>query len=440
MTPFTPLRDLPQEAEFSKNDVFVLFGELFTRGYANGLVEEAKAAGMTIVGITVGRREKDNSLRPLTPEELVEAEANLGGKVINVPLWAGFDMDAPEGKKSPADILAKVKTKEWEDFKIDWDLIEQAKEVGVRRFKQSVAEAMEQIKALIPQGANVLFAHTMAGGIPKAKVLLLLNNHAVKGKGKRYLSSGKLWESDLGQLQQKNSIEVTAKTLQYLLDGTEEIRNLVASWNGEVRYAAYGYHGTEILINGQYQWQTYNPYVPGWGKLELENIANRAWEKGIKVTVFNCPEVRTNSSDIFSGVELSLYPLIHSFLQEGGSTWAQEQKEACNAKLEEGYSLDSLLENIDQYHQSDTMQDFYNDFEHWPRHNSPESAELMLTTSDEAMKQNQSKKDTITHHLSELVVQGAGSLMFRAVWNSSQPVLWLGHAIIAKEMNRKHSA
>jgi len=30
----------------------VLFGELFGRGYANGLINEARKAGMTIVGIT----------------------------------------------------------------------------------------------------------------------------------------------------------------------------------------------------------------------------------------------------------------------------------------------------------------------------------------------------------------------------------------------------
>ncbi|MEZ5703070.1 MAG: hypothetical protein R3E42_15665 [Burkholderiaceae bacterium] len=74
------LTQLPQQNIFQKGDVFVLFGELFGRGYANGLVNEARKAGMTIVGITVGRREADGTLRPLDDEELAAAEANLGAR------------------------------------------------------------------------------------------------------------------------------------------------------------------------------------------------------------------------------------------------------------------------------------------------------------------------------------------------------------------------
>ena len=36
------LRDIPQHTLFRPGDVFVLFGELFGRGYANGLVNEAR--------------------------------------------------------------------------------------------------------------------------------------------------------------------------------------------------------------------------------------------------------------------------------------------------------------------------------------------------------------------------------------------------------------
>jgi hypothetical protein len=94
----TSLNQLPQTNIFRKGDVFVLFGELFGRGYASGLVGEARKAGMEIVGITVGRRDENNALRPLNAEELAAAEANLGGKIINVPLMAGFDLDAPAGE------------------------------------------------------------------------------------------------------------------------------------------------------------------------------------------------------------------------------------------------------------------------------------------------------------------------------------------------------
>src|SRR6476619_7200867 len=81
MTELTSLRHIPQANLFRKGDVFVLFGELFGRGYVNGLIDEARKAGMTIVGITVGRRNDDGSLRALTAEEHAEAEAKLGGRI-----------------------------------------------------------------------------------------------------------------------------------------------------------------------------------------------------------------------------------------------------------------------------------------------------------------------------------------------------------------------
>ena len=93
MTTYNALRQLPAAAEYKKDDVLVLCGELFGRGYANGIVDEARRAGMTVIGTTVGRRDADGTLRSLTMEELAEAEATLGGKIINIPLEAGFDME-----------------------------------------------------------------------------------------------------------------------------------------------------------------------------------------------------------------------------------------------------------------------------------------------------------------------------------------------------------
>ena len=96
-----PLTHIPENTVFGKGDIFVLFGELFGRGYATGLIDAAKAAGMDLIGITVGRRNDDGTLRPLTDEEHAAAEENLGGKIINIPMMAGFDMDAPEGGQNP---------------------------------------------------------------------------------------------------------------------------------------------------------------------------------------------------------------------------------------------------------------------------------------------------------------------------------------------------
>jgi hypothetical protein len=176
MTTYTALRHLPHSDVFRQGDVFVLFGELFGRGYVNGLLDQARAAGMTIVGVTVGRRDDDGRLRPLNETELAEAEANLGGRIINVPLMAGFDMDAPDGEPTPTQMLSGITLKNWQEEKLDWDAIERCRSVGVTRFTTSAAEAMAQIDKLVPEGANVFFAHTMAGGIPRIKAFLAFAN------------------------------------------------------------------------------------------------------------------------------------------------------------------------------------------------------------------------------------------------------------------------
>ena len=72
MTEYRPMQELPEIAGYKAGDVLVLAGELFGRGYANGLVDEAKRLGMTVIGTTVGRRDADGSLRPLNSDELAE--------------------------------------------------------------------------------------------------------------------------------------------------------------------------------------------------------------------------------------------------------------------------------------------------------------------------------------------------------------------------------
>ena len=80
MTEYKPMQQLPETAGYKAGDVLVLAGELFGRGYANGLVDEAKRLGMTVIGTTVGRRDPDGTLRPLTSDELADSEALRIGK------------------------------------------------------------------------------------------------------------------------------------------------------------------------------------------------------------------------------------------------------------------------------------------------------------------------------------------------------------------------
>ncbi|GAB3466826.1 hypothetical protein GCM10027321_33450 [Massilia terrae] len=437
MTELTSLRHIPTANVFRKGDVFVLFGELFGRGYVNGLIDEARKTGMTIIGITVGRRDENGTLRALTAEEHAEAEAKLGGRIINIPLMAGFDMDAPEGEQNPTEMLSGITLKSWQEDKLDWSRIERCHEAGVRRFTESARQAMAEIDKLIPQGANVFFAHTMAGGIPKIKAFLAIANRIYKGRGERFMSSRALLDSDLGKLILMNFDEVTANTLKHLIDASAPIRERVKAAGGEVRYTAYGYHGTEILIGGQYTWQTYTNYTQGYAKMRLESIAQAAWAQGVNATVFNCPEIRTNSSDIFVGVELSLFPLLAALKKEGGGAWAQQQWDICQSLLGEGTSLQSVLDTIEQYNQTGTSGHFRN-FPAWPMDNTPELADVMIGTSEAVTALHTDKKALITDHLSALVLESAGPLMFHGASEKIAPVLWLNHDIIARQLNELH--
>jgi len=160
MTNYNPLRSLPGPSGYTKGDVFVLFGELFGRGYANGLVDEARKAGMTIIGITVGRRDTDGSLRALTDAELAASEEILGGKIINIPLEAGFDMDRSVSGISPVDQLKGIKTDGWDSAEFDWEAIEQSRKAGIERFTTNLAKVMEEMDALIPDGGQRPFSPT----------------------------------------------------------------------------------------------------------------------------------------------------------------------------------------------------------------------------------------------------------------------------------------
>lgn len=434
-----PLRDVPTGNIFRKGDVFVLFGELFGRGYANGLINEARKSGMTIVGITVGRRDENNALRALTAEELAIAEENLGGRIINVPLMAGFDLDAPAGEPTPTDMLGGMTLKSWQEDKLDWAHIEKCREVGIKRFKDSVAKVMGELDSLIPDGANAFFAHTMAGGIPKVKVFLAIANRIYKGRGDRFMSSRALLDSDLGKLILMNFDEVTANTFQYLIEGSANIRARLEKTGGQVRYTAYGYHGTEILIDGQYQWQTYSNYTQGQAKMRLERVAEAAWAQGIKAIVYNCPEIRTNSSDIFVGVELSLFPLLTALKQENGGAWAEAQWQACRPLLNDSITLEGLLQKLEDYNTSAVMAEYRN-FAAWPMDNSPELADLMIGTSDEITQMHNDRTQLVAGHLSALVLEGTGPLMFYETSNPAGPVLWLNHDVIAKQLNLLHNA
>ncbi len=200
MTNYRPMEKLPDAAGYKQGDVLVLVGELFGRGYANGLVEEARRIGMDVIGTTVGRRDSDGSLRPLSADELAEAEALLGGSVINVPLEAGFDMEQVDGQPSVAEQLKKAKPDEWASIRFSPDFVEKARDAGTARFRAALAQVMQQLAPRIPAGANVLFAHSMAGGIPRARVFMPLLNRVIQGNRRQVPCLGGVLEQRSGPL------------------------------------------------------------------------------------------------------------------------------------------------------------------------------------------------------------------------------------------------
>ena len=433
MTDYNLMRELPPEAGYKQGDLLVLCGELFGRGYANGIVDEAKKRGMAVIGTTVGRRDADGSLRPLSPGELAEAETQLGGKIINIPLEAGFDMEPDAGGISPVDRLKGVKSDEWEAVKLDWDGIAQSRQKGTARFFANLAAVAAQLEKLIPAGANLLFVHCMAGGVPRARLFMPLFNRIFKGQGERFLSSERFWHSDLGRLCKISFDEVTADTFGYLIDAMAPVQAGITARGGKVAYAAYGYHGCEVLINGKSTWQSYIPYLPGWAKIRLEETAAAAWRRGTAATVFNSPEIQTNSSALFMGVEISLYPLLAALEREGGGGMAFDIREDCRQLLRDGASLEALLAEADQYLAAPLMAGVRN-YDAWPHHNTPEQAELMLNCSARLLEMNNNSKEIVCAVLSRAVFTAVGKLMLDSMWEPSAPVFWLSHDIIAKRL------
>jgi hypothetical protein len=422
---------LPDAAGYRKGDVLVLVGELFGRGYANGLADEARRLGMKVIGTTVGRRDSTGALRPLTQDELAEAEALLGGPVINIPLEAGFDMEQANGEPSVAEQLKKARPDDWAAISFSEEFIAAARATGTARFRTAIAQVMEQLASRIPDGANVVFAHAMAGGIPRARIFMPLLNRVFKGTGDKYLSSETFWNSGLGRLCDASFNEVTADTFRYLIEESAALRARLTAAGGRVRYTAYGYHGAGVLVGGEYRWQSYTPYVQGWAKIRLEQIAAEATANGTSATVFNCPEIQTNSSALFLGVEISLYPLLSAIRREAGEDIAAPVAARCQGMLKDGESLARLLERADAYLTSPLLSGIL-EYGTWPQHSTREQMELMLASSSELTGMHSDQKQLVCAELSRIVFLATGRLILHESWEPRGATIWLNHDTIAR--------
>ena len=428
MTPYCPMTTLPPTAGYKDGDVLVLIGELFGRGYANGMIEEARRLGMNIIGTTVGRRDADNQLRPLTSEELAEAEQILGAPIINIPLEAGFDYESVAGAPSFAEQLKKAKPDEWAQIVCNPEQIDQARAQGTARFKAGLVAVLAELEQRVPATARILFAHTMAGGIPRARFFMPLLNRVFKGTGDKYLPSEPFWNSQVGNLLQASFNEVTADTFAYLLEASAPLRQRADQAGSFVRYSAYGYHGTAVLMAGSFTWQSYTPYLQGFAKMRLEDHARDARAKGIAATVYNCPEILTNSSALFLGVELSLYPLLTAVVQ-AAPTASQKLKERVANLLAAPHTVDAMLQTVEAYLNDPLTNPL--DFNTWPQHSKATQMELMLATSNQLMAMHQDQKQLVCAELSRLVFRTTGRLMVQHSYQGTEAAVWQNHDIIA---------
>lgn len=437
MKNYSALRELPQpntnSDQLKKGDYLVLFGELFARGYANGLVEAAEKKGLNIIRATVGRRTPEGDLRALTLEE---TQTENTSPLVNVPLEAGFDMEKVNGT-SFLDLMKDVKLNDWEAFKADPKMLAQAHQQGTERFRKNTQAFVKEIEKIIPAGKNVAFAHLMAGGVPRARIIMPLMNKVFKGTGDRHMPSTQFWKSGLGEVTQKNFSAVTAETFDILLQETSAFRKSREATGNFCCYSAYGYHGTEVLMKGEYRWQSYAPYLQGWAKMELENFSRKWAGLGVKTAVYNCPEILTNSSSIFQGVEVPLYPLLSALEKQGGKDHPKVKKikQDCQSLLKEGETLETVLETCQKTlnHPSVMAQ---SKFETWPDHNTAEQMEVLLTASQKIIDQHKDSKNLMTAVLSEGVFSACGEIMINDLSAPKSPVSWINHDIVAKALTK----
>lgn len=427
MHSFNPIRKLPSVPKFSSQDTLVIFGEVFSRGYVNGMIEEAERLGMKVIYSTVGRRDENNVLQKLTAQELAEKHQS---PLINVPLEAGFDLIPWKDGETLVDKLSPYKMSQWKDITVDMNELEDIIKQSNADFTKRTKEFLKELTKELPSKGNIIFAHTMAGGIPRAKIVMPTMNRIFKGSGDRYQSSEEFVNTTLGQICLKSFDEVTANTFDVLIEATSDLRKEREAQGFSVGYTAFGYHGCDALVGDEYIWQSYAPYLQGWAKLELENIATKHYAKNVSAAVFNAPEILTNSSSVFLGVEVCLYPLLTALKKEGVPANNPIFNE-CQTKLKDGVKLQDIENFVQDYMNSDTAQALTN-FPTWPHHNMPDQMEKMKGASAQLMDMHKDTKDLITANLSEVVFKACGALMIHEIVKPSDSVFWVGHDIVAK--------
>src|SRR5690606_30240548 len=162
-------------------------------------------------------------------------------------------------------------------------------------------------------------------------------------------------------------------TCSHLVELSAPIRNKIEAKGGNVSYVAYGYHGTDVLHGDEFKWQTYEPYIQGWAKLKLESWCYKYFGERLKTEVFNCPHILTNSSSIFQGVEVPLYPMMGA-LKKYPSAHTKRVLSQCLELLKPEHTLEDIMDFTHAFFTNPVIK-AHMIYEKWPQHNSKEQME-----------------------------------------------------------------
>ncbi|MNL42910.1 hypothetical protein D3C87_1653970 [compost metagenome] len=168
--------------------------------------------------------------------------------------------------------------------------------------------------------------------------------------------------------------------------------------------------------------------------MALEDIAKDYFKKGINCCVYNCPEILTNSSSIFQGVEVSLYPLLAAIQKDGADKnhVATVLKE-CKDLLKDDVTFEQIIRFTDDYLTNDLTLEF-SKYELWPQNSAQHQMEYMLNSSDHLFSLHKDEKNLITAVLSEVVFKSCGYVMLHDSWKPKSPVAWINHDVVARCM------
>ena len=403
----------------------VIFGEVFPNSYCTGLIKAAEKQGFQVIYSTLGRRQ-GSVLRDLNKEELANSPLNL----INVPLEAGFDLTLGSDKKTPVDLINEQRQKNWNEivFKTKNSYYKKAEEDFKRRCTQWAIQLQARLSE---QKGPVLFAHIMAGGFPRTPVALKSTARLFKGHGERFQSSKAFFDSELGHVFLKNFEAVAADTFKTLVKSTTELRTQLNEEGRKTAYVAYGYHGNFIWTGKTFEWRGVAPYSHGHAKVKLEQISQ---DLSIpEVTVFNCPEVLTRSSKIFSTLDSCIFSFLLALDKNYDSLPSNIQESFHSMKSELTIEWELFSKKIYEFFNNSTL-DFLKNPSLWPQDNKQKQVDLEYKFSKE-LRSFFKDYDKVKIQLSHLIIETSGKIMLRTAFSTPDPVCWIGHNSIISFLN-----